>query len=810
MVRDGLWDVEEKRRHPWLKRLGWALLALLLLAAVGIGAGGVWLEHAMRVSLPQMDGEIRLAGLSTPVTVRRDHHGIPHIEAANLDDLLVAQGYVMAQDRLWQMDMARRNAAGELAEILGRGFVAQDRIQRVLQIRATAERMAANLSEQDRRFYEDYARGVNLFIDTHQHTLPAEFRLLMYKPRRWAPVDSLMIGLGMVQLLDQHFEDKLSREKIEARIGPTLAADLYPTGSWRDHPPTAPIPDLTAPQQNIPDVPLDESQSSLHDVLAIRQIIDRVRGGCDLCQPGSNQWVVAGTHTESGKPLLANDMHLGHAIPNIWYQVDLKAGNLHVTGVDVPGAPFVVEGHNEHIAWGYTALYGDTQDIYVEKTNAQGEVQRSDGQWHALEHEQSRIHVRGSADVLVDIATTEHGAVISPLFPNDHRLLALKWTAYDPKSIGFPIYEINSASTWAAFRLALSKWWGPTQNIVYADDQGHIGYQAIGFMPMRPTGISGVPITDTQHEWQGYVPFEALPSTLDPPNGILATANARITPDGYPYPLTLEWASPYRNERIWHWLAAQDKFARADMIKLQTDIYSELDQELGQRFAYAIDHSSKNDARMREAADLLRSWDGVVGVNAAAANIVTAAKRAFWPALLSPHLGDDWPAYQWAESGFVEEELITHSPPQWLPRGFRNWDDFLASVVDQGLRDAQAPRDLTTWNYGKAHPVEVDHPLYRMLPYFKSWTGTGAQPQSGDGSTVKQVGRAFGPSQRLTVDWSDIDQSTENIVMGESGNPLSPYYRDQWRYWYTGTTYALPFTDQAVAAATQHTLRLVP
>jgi penicillin amidase len=800
---------EEKRRNPAL-RLFFSFVFLVVFALVlAVFGGAWWLKHSMRDSLPQLDGQVHLSGLSVAVNVRRDQHGVPHIEAASLDDLFEAQGYVAAQDRLWQMDMARRASAGELAELLGSKLVEHDRLQRVLQMRATAERMAAGLSERDRRFFEDYARGVNAYIDTHRNHLPAEFRLLMYKPKPWQPVDSILIGLNMVQILDEHWPDKLGREKIEARLGPTLAADLYPTGSWRDHPPTVTPPDLTAPQQAIPDVPLDESQTSLHDVLRIRELTQGARDSCRECTPGSNEWAISGAHTASGKPLLSNDMHLGHAIPNTWYEMDLKAGSFHVAGVTIAGMPFITAGRTDHIAWGYTALYGDTQDIYVEQTNSQGQYLGSDG-WRAFEHSNETIHVRGGNDITVDVERTDHGPVLNALLPGEKRILSLRWSAYDAKANGIPLFDLDNAANWNDFREALRPWWGPTLNVIYADDQGHIGYQGVGFIPNRPTGIKGTPIADNQHEWQGFVPFDQMPSTFDPANGILATANSRVTPDGYPFQLTLEWASPYRNERIWKWLSSKEKLTAAEMITLQTDVYSELDQEYAQRFAYAIDHAGKTDPRLRQAADLLRSWDGTVTIDSAPAAIVAAAKNVFWPMILKPRLGEDWQAYQWAESAFAQEEIIMHAPAQWLPKGYPNWDDFLAACVKQGLEEDHAPADLRKWRYGYEHPIDIEHPLYSLLPYFKKWTGTGVQPQSGDGSTVKQVARTFGPSQRFTMDWSNPDGATENIVTGQSGNPLSPYYRDQWSYWYNGKTFALPFTDASVSASTSHTLSLLP
>ncbi|RXS94368.1 penicillin acylase family protein [Silvibacterium dinghuense] len=808
--------VSETRRRPVLRVLIVLLFLLVVLAAAAVLGAGLWLRHAMTAALPQLDGSLPLPGLSAPVTVRRDQHGVPHIEAANLDDLFEAQGYVTAQDRLWEMDMARRLSAGEAAEILGSKLVEHDRVQRVLQIRPTAERMVASLNARDRRYFEDYARGVNAFITANQDHLSPEFRLLMYSPKPWKPVDSVLVMLSMMQMLDQHWESKLEREQVTARLGPTLAATLYPDGSWRDHPPTQVEPDLTAPNQIIPDAPLDETQVKAEDLLHLKTLLEGPRAACAGCTPGSNQWVVSGALTASGKPLLSNDMHLNHQIPNIWFELDLNGPGFHAAGVTVPGIPYIVAGHNEHISWGFTALYADMQDIYVEQLNNQDQYRSISAtgavSWQPVEHDHETIHVRGGSDVPIDVERTVHGPILTPLIPNEKRALALRWNIYDPKSGGDPLFDLNTAANWDDFRRAMSGWYSPSQNVVYSDDQGHIGYQAVGYIPLRPAGIAPTTIADTNHEWQGFIPFEQLPSAYDPANGILATANARTTPDGYPYPITDEWADPYRNERIWKWLAghagAGQKLTPADMLTLQTDVYSEVDQELAQRFAYAIDHAGKTDSRLREAADLLRSWDGVVSIDSAPAAIIADAKKAFWPMLLKPRIGDDWKLYEWSSQTFAMEEFINHRPAAWLPSEYKTWDDFLADVVRTGIREKHG--DLKHWKYGEQHPVDVEHPLYSMLPWFKRWTGTGKQPQAGDTTTVKQAGSTFGPSQRFTMDWSNPDQSTENIVMGESGDPLSPYYRDHWPYWYSGKTFALPFSSQAVASQTTHTLRLTP
>jgi penicillin amidase len=797
-----------RRKNGWFLRLLRICLVLLVLVALAAGAAAVWLRHAMQAQLPQLDGDRHSIAVMQPVTVQRDRQGVPHISAASIDDLIAAQGYVTAQDRLWQMDMMRRIAAGEVAEVLGSNFVEHDRVQRVLEFRQTAERLTASLSPQDRRFFEDYARGVNAYIG-EADALPAEFRLLDYQPRRWQPVDSVLIVLNMVQTLDEQWPTKLSREAITRKIGPTLAADLYPTGSWRDHPPTQTNPDLSKPPVNAPPtLPDEESFTRIaDDLLRLRAATDHDR--CRGCIAGSNEWAVSGAHTASGRSMLSNDMHLNHSVPGVWYETDLRAPGFHAAGVSLPGVPLIVAGHNEHIAWGYTAMYGDTQDLYVERTNGQGEYW--DGStWRPMERDHETIHVRFGENQDFDVLRTNHGPVITPLAPHESRTIALRWTVYDPQfASGIPIYALNTASNWQEFEAATSQWWAPTLNVVYADDQGHIGYQAIGHLPQRPGGLVGVPIADGVHEWQGVLPFASLPASLDPPGGILATANSRITPDGFPTPLSLEWASPYRNERIWKWLASHERLTRADMLTLQTDIDSELDHELAQRFAYAIDHAHHPSGRLRAAADILRSWDGVMHTNEAAPAIVTAARDALWPLLLEPKLGQDWKLYEWPESAYVEEQLVTTTPAAWLPKKYATWDDLLAAAVARGLDLDHAPLSLKSWRYGDNHTIALSHPLYGMIPFF-GWTGIPPHPQSGGTTTVKQVGRAFGPSQRFTMDWSDVDASTENIVMGQSGDPVSPYYRDQWPAWYGATTFALPFTPAAVNRATEHTLRLTP
>jgi penicillin amidase len=833
------------KRFRWLRRSLWTLAGLAAILLILAGSGLFWLHRAMVSSLPQLDGDIHLSGLTAPVTVRRDTHGVPHIEAANLDDLLLTQGYITAQDRLWQMDMLRRNAAGELAELLGPSMIGHDKAQRIFQFRNVALRIYSSQPEQERHRYEQYAKGVNLFIaQTEQDPskLQAEFRMLHYHPRPWAGSDCMLILTNMVQALDDHWDVKLAREAVASRLhDPKLEADLYPVGSWRDQPPTAAVADMTQPHPAPPpddDEDDDKTQTRLNlprprepakdlseqaslpreDIRTLRQILDKP--DCEGCIPGSNDWVLSGKHTASGKPLLANDMHLELSVPNIWYMADLSMPGMHASGVTLPGTPFITAGHNDHVAWGYTALYSDVQDLYVEKLDGKGNYAGPNGEWLPLAHSIETIHVRFGNDVKLDVQLTGHGPLLSPIFKKETRPIALHWTLYDPALTTIPIYEMNKAANWQEFSAAIGAWCWPTLNLVYSDDAGHIAYHAIGKVPMRPGGLVGTPIQDAQHEWQGYIPFDSLPFSVDPPSGLLATANSRVTPNDTKFPITLEWVDPYRAERVYMDLRGRDKLTREDMLAVQTDIYSEVDQELAHRFAYAIDQTAKSaavDNRLKQAADLLRSWDGRMSADSAAASIVLRARQAFWPLILEPKLGSLADDYRWSEKNFAEEEIIMHgsnanssAPSPWLPGGYKDWDALLTEAVRRGLDTGKAPGDLTQWNYGKWHVVDLEHPLFQLLPLVKGWSGTGEQPLSGDTTTVKQVGRAFGPSQRFTMDWSEPDKSTENIVLGQSGDPASPWFRDQWQTYYSGATFAMPFSAPVVAAQTTHTLRLVP
>jgi penicillin G amidase len=815
MTTDTVTPSLTRARPVWPK-----VVAVIVLLLVVAGAGlGSWLLSIARSPLPQLDGELRVSGLSAPVTVVRDQHGAPTIEAATFEDLFFAEGYVTAQDRLWQMDAMRRYAAGELAEILGEKYLEHDHEQRILGLRQVAQKSATMASARDRSYVEAYARGVNAYLESHRDRLPLEFRVLKYSPKPWTAEDSVLLGASMVQSLNHgYYEAALQKEKILGKLGLELTSDLYVNSSWHDHPPTTGPARLDQPDQDTIDSGSDDSVTRHR--LAPELELPPALNDAQL-RPGSNNWVVSGEHTVTGKPLLSNDMHLDHQMPNLWYEVHLQSGGFNVAGVSLPGVPFVIVGHNQRIGWGFTNVGPTVEDVYVEISNDQGAYLTPKG-WIQPEHRQEVIHVKGKPDVTVDVKVTRHGPVITDLIPGEKRTLALRWTIYD--GLNDPFFDVDSAQNWDEFLRAFSTWDAPSQNVMYADVDGHIGYHATGHIPIRAAGDGSLPVngSDDAHEWTGYVPFDKLPNVYDPPWGVLGTANGRITSDGYPYSLSTEWDAPWRTERIYRVLQSGKKLSPPDLLALQTDVYSAFDRFCAERFVYALDHAKTISPRATQARDLMRDWDGRMTTDSAAATIETRARRELVRLLLEPKLGPapedyranatslTWKDYRWFMAPVWLENLLLKQPRRWLPDQYSDYDMILSAAVETAVSNPQSPGNLAQWKWGKASPLYIQNPILSNLPLVSRWTGPGLQEQSGGSYTVKQVGRGFGPSERLTIDYSNLDQSTLNLVTGESGNFLSPYYMDQWKAWYEGFTFPFPFSPEAVEKAQAHKLVLAP
>ena len=796
---------------------------MLLAAIIGAGACGWWFFHR---ALPQLDGAAALPGLSAQVRVDRDAWSAPHITASSVDDMVMAQGYVTAQDRLWQMDVLRRVAEGEISEVIGNGpnglALSSDRLFRTYGIRQAAERDAAALDPESRTVMEAYADGVNAFITSHQNRLPWEFGALGYKPRPWTPADSLAIVGYMYRTLSNTWPLEIDRAWVTQKVGPERAAQLFSQDSPDDRVIVGAAPSSTpAPARSPATIsatlrsgsaasPGDSAASRAEDeafsVITASDEDEDVRAGT-----GSNNWVVNGAHTASGKPLLANDPHLELTVPDIWYVVHLTAPGWNVEGAALPGEPLVVIGHNDRIAWGFTNNGADVQDLYIETFDAANLPRyRANGQWVKADVRTERIKIRGQADQVFDVYTTRHGPIVEL---DGDTSYALQWTALQPGGLSHSYLLMGRAQNWQEFKDALRDVVGPAQNAVYADVDGNIGFIVAAKIPIRKKGDGSVPVPgDTDdYEWTGYIPFDELPQAFNPPGGIIATANARVVGPGYPHYLTDRWAPPWRTERIYDLLSAKQNLTPADMNAIQNDVLSIPNQRLAAALVEASRASLPQDTHTRDLLARLANWDGRAAADSVEESFVMRVRVALLRNVLSPFLGAETGRYTWRSAVFVDWLLREH-PVNWLPSGYRNYDELLIHSADDAVAQLAAAThnsDSSAWPYGRLNSLIMFHPLGRN-GILRRLFSIGPLPQSGDVFTVKAMTRTHGPSMRFVADLSNWDNSLLEISTGESGQFLSSHYKDQFPEWFAGRPIASPFSDAAEQSSRAHTLLLEP
>ena len=789
----------------FLKRLSLLVFIALLLT---IGGGGVWLRWRTRASLPVLDGAISAPGLAARVEILRDAHGVPHIRAQSIADALFAQGYVTAQDRLWQMDLSRRNAEGELSEIFGDRTLRMDIESRTLGFPQVAGRALADLSPDEHRLLNSYARGVNAFIESHRDRLPLEFVMLRYQPRPWREIDSVAVALNLATALNQTWQSDLMREHIAAMLGKELLPDVFPDHSALDVPVADVAPSATRSPKTAGANP--GNLASPDSPLAKAHLPAAMEYPSGM---GSNNWIVNGSHTKSGKPLLANDPHLGHSIPSIWYMVHLKAPGLNVTGVSLPGLPLVLIGHNEHIAWGMTNTGPDVQDLYIESFNLRDPTKYlHNGQWVNAEARDEVIKVHNQRDYHFTVMVTRHGPVISH---DGNRDLALQWTLLSPHAVRLPFLHIDQASNWQEFTAALRNFNVPMQNFVYADAEGNIGYYAAGLVPIRKQGNGAVPVPGStdDYDWTGFIPFDALPHSFNPPSGMIATANGRIVPDNYPYFITARWDPSFRTARIFQLLREGGNFTSSDMLRIQTDILSFEDEWLAKQLLAAAGKQPPSSPDAQFALNVLKGWDGEARADSAATLVLEVTRQALLARILKPKLGKDLSGYRWPMSTIFLQNVLEQNLTRWLPPGDSDFNMTLMKSLDEGVRQIPSlvhSQNHAAWKWGDTIPLTFHHPMSGGLPFLGRWLDVGPFPQAGTGTTVKQTTPRLGPSMRMVVDFSDLDQSMQNITLGESGQVFSPYYRDQFAAWYGGQSLPMLFSDAAVEKGAAHKLVLEP
>jgi penicillin amidase len=623
-------------------------------------------------------------------------------------------------------------------------------------------------------------------------------------------MDSFGVALNMAKALNTTWPDELMREHIRAKVGPDLYADLFPDRSPLDHPVAemvpAPAPGTAPKQAQISPQP---EQQELDPVLA--SLLPA--SGESAAGLGSNNWVLSGTHTQSGKPLLANDPHLSHSVPSVWYMIHLKSSGLDVSGVSFPGLPLVVIGHNQRIAWGMTNTGPDVQDLFEESFNIRDPNKYlHNSEWVAAEVRNEIIKVRHGDDYAFTVRITRHGPVISHDGNHD---LALQWTALEPHALRFPFLKIDQAQNWTEFTGALRDFTGPMQNFVYADVDGNIGYYAAGWVPIRAQGDGTSPTIGSldDNDWTGYIPFESLPHAYNPASGMIATANGRVVPDDYPYFITHKWDASFRAARIFQLLEAKNQFTVPDMLRIQTDIHSLQDEWLAKQLLIAAGLHTPSSADAQYALTLLGNWDGEARADSAATLVCEVTRQALLERILKPKLGEDLSGYHWPMSPIFIQNVLDNKWTRWLPPGDADFNVTLVESLEEGVRRIPAlvgSRKHDAWQWGKTIPLTFHHPLGDSLHFFGRYLNVGPVPQAGTGTTVKQTTPTLGPSMRLVVDFSGFDQSVQNITLGESGQAFSPYYKDQFDAWYNGRSFPMLFTDAAVESGTTHLLVIEP
>ncbi|CAM3855988.1 penicillin acylase family protein [Deinococcus frigens] len=755
--------------------IGWGLLWLLLFVLVAV-LGVVWWARAM--SVPQVSGDVTSSGLTTPVSVTRDAWGVPHIRAQSDEDAVYALGFVHWQDRAWQMDFQRRVVAGRLAEVLGEPALAQDKFLRTWGFQQAAESILPALSGRSRRLVSAYTAGVNAAMQ--QGKVAPEFRILGYTPAPWQEVDSVSWSKLMAYDLGGNMEGEVLNTRVMQRLGQQGLNEVvapYPANG-----PTILSGDELATTGRRPGADPNTATLSSSALASLQTHLNAARelGLQAVPGKGSNDWVIAGSRTASGKPILADDPHLSLTSPMLWYLADIQGPGLKAIGASIPGLPAIVIGRNEQVAWGVTNTNPDVQDLYIEAADA------------SFTQRQEVITVKGGDDVTLTVRQSKHGPVVSDAGAADvGPRVALRWTALQPGDTTMDAFMgLNYAQNWDDFKTALTSYVAPSQNFVYADVDGNTGYYAPGKVPIRDGWDGSLPVSgDGSREWTGYIPFAALPHTYNPADGLVVTANNKVVPDSYAYNLGNErnWAEPYRAQRITELLTARpDGLTVQDVKAVQLDTVSLVWQDM----KGALLATQPDGDPSRQALELLRGWDGNERVDGVAPSIFEA-----WLMGLQTMAQDELGNSTTLNSLSVLKQLQTDGE---LCRDeaakLQNCAAQLSASLKRAVEDlsARLGADPSGWTYGKLHHVASNHRAFGNVSAL-AWLFNHGAPTGGGTNTVNVARpeqgtfrQTHGASYRQIVDLSDLNKSVFVGSLGQGGNPLGGHVSDQQPLWIAG------------------------
>lgn len=822
-----------------LRRVILIFLAVVLVLLVGSGGAFVYVT---RSAFPQTSGTLKVDGLTSRVDVIRDKYGVPHIYADTPEDLFRAQGFVHAQDRYFQMEFWRRIGQGRLSELFGASALAQDKFIRTIGWARTAADEAAALSGDMKRYLDAYAGGVNTYILPNADKLGFEFKVLgligrNFKPEPWAPVNSLTWGKAMAYNLGGNMNEELLRAALLDKGGRTLVDALMPPYP-RDMPVIAPSVALGAlPSAPNADVALDgeTALSLLRDHTALASLMGLKRES----DTGSNDWVISGARTTTGMPILADDPHLAIQMPSIWYQVGLHCRTVSpacpfdVAGVSFAGVPGVVIGHNGRIAWGVTNVGPDTQDLYLERANpANPDEFEFQGKFEKAKVIDEVINVAGGASVTLKVRVTRHGPIMNDALgglKGYKQPVSLRWTSLDAGSLYKSVIGIDRAQNWAEFRNALRDWDSPSQNFVYADVDGNIGYQMPGRVPIRASGEGDVPTPgwtgDT--EWTGYIPFDDLPSVFNPPEGYIATANnAVVDASRYKPFISKDWDYGFRARQIVTLLLARDKHSVDDIRRIQNDVTSGF---AGDVLPYIASVTVRDDDLVTAALNALRNWDR----RSTQDQVAPLIFETFWFRLANNLFADELGADLAAEAINTGTATKTALRLALADPSSRFWDDVTTGGVvetrDQmilkSMREAVSSLkaaygdDVKKWTWGTPHtvtfrnqtlgqsgtaPIEA---IFNRGPFAADGASAAVNNLGGGGTTYRVTS---GPSMRMVVDLADLSKSQLIHTTGQSGHTYNPHYDDMIAPYLAGQSNPMLWTRAEVERNAEATLTLAP
>jgi penicillin G amidase len=789
--------------------------ALVILAATFL-----ILRHLVTKSFPTVDGQLTLKGLEQPVTVLRDKFGVPHIFAANEHDLFFAQGYVHAQDRLWQMDVARRAGEGRLSEIFGSETLQFDKMLRTIGFKEIAESLEQNLHPESREILQAYADGVNAYINSHRGKYPIEFDMLNYEPEQWKPVHSLMISRLMAWELNVSWYVDLTLGELVRKLGIEKAQELFPT-----YPENAPI---IVPKGLLP----KHLPSHLIGLIDLDRDFRRFFGTSGI-HIGSNAWAVAPEKSVSGKAMIANDPHLGLSLPSKWYEIHLKGGRFDVAGVSLPGTPLVVIGNNDSVAWGMTSVMADDADFYIEQQDSTDTTKYFfKGKSEDYGMRTDTIKVKDSPDVVIHVRSTIHGPVVNDINPTgditQENPVTLRWTGQDVSDEIYSIFLIDKSRNWEEFKQGVKEFTVPGQNFVYADAEGNIGFYPGVRLPIRPEQNPTLPQPGWtgESEWKGFVPFNQLPSLYDPPDHFIATANNKTTDNSYPYFISNLWEPPSRIERIDELLQARDKLSVEDFEHIQMDYYSYFAKDMIPFILHAYDSVPPPDSDIQTALSYFRNWN----YQCTKDDVPTTLFHVFLTHLLKDTYEDDMGDSLFEKYIFFASipyrnilELM-HNPNSDIFDDVRtptieHRDDIIRKSMDETIEDLRNTLggEIKSWQWGRLHTLTLRHPfgsrrplnvIFNIGPF--SVGGSGTTVNNGEYRLTDPYAMTLGPSMRRIVDFSDLDNALSVLPSGESGQVLSAHYSDQTSLWLNGAYHTMPLDSMRVLMITKNHLKLLP